>query len=140
MGGDCLKEKGVPTDRLRVVRNWVGLSKIKLIAQYFEYRAELGVSNSTFVILYSGNIGLGRALDLVFDAACDLEVSGKELIFVIADEGPEKAASRTPVPTLLKCDLYHFSLKQSFANYLGLQMRMCFLRKQELLVRCGISS
>lgn len=84
-----LELKGVPSDRLSVVRNWVDLAKIKPSSCPSTYRKELGFSENDFVALYAGNIGLKQGLSVVLDAAERLpDLPG--LRVVIVGDGPEK--------------------------------------------------
>ena len=84
-----LELKGVPKQRLRLVRNWVNLEKVKPLDGSPAYRRELGLSDETFVALYAGNVGPKQALPIVLDAAEHLTAETK-LVFVIAGDGPEK--------------------------------------------------
>lgn len=84
-----LISKGVQPDRISVIRNWVDLDRIYPLAGPNPFRAELGLSDKTFVVLYSGSIGLKHALDLVLDVAAKF-ANDKNFAFVIAGEGPEK--------------------------------------------------
>jgi colanic acid biosynthesis glycosyl transferase WcaI len=81
--------KGVEPGRIGLVRNWVDMSKIKPLAGPNAFRAELGLSDTAFVVLYAGNIGAKQALDLVVEAARRL-AHRTNVHFVIAGEGPEK--------------------------------------------------
>jgi colanic acid biosynthesis glycosyl transferase WcaI len=85
---DGLESKGVLLQRLSLVRNWVDLEKIKPLNRVSSYREELGLSDSSFVALYAGNIGAKQGLPLILDAAERLAVKSN-LIFVIAGNGPE---------------------------------------------------
>ncbi len=83
-----LSAKGVSSDRLSVVRNWVDLGAIKPLGRPSLLRDELGLSHE-FVILYAGSIGSKQALEVVLDAAEALR-SEVGAVFVIAGDGPEK--------------------------------------------------
>ena len=84
-----LAAKGVPADRVAVVRNWVDLDHVKPLDGISPYRRELGVAESDRVILYSGAIGAKQGLgDLV--AAARRLVRRRDIKFVIAGEGPTK--------------------------------------------------
>lgn len=85
-----LAEKGVRRERMKVVRNWVDLGRIKPQTGPNAYRAELGIADTDKVALYSGNIGAKQALEVAFEAAA-LLASRTDIWFVIAGEGPEKA-------------------------------------------------
>jgi len=85
-----LVSKGVDPRRIGIVRNWVDLGQIKPLAGPSRFRDELGLRATDFVVLYSGTIGVKQSLDIVLDAARELD--GHDIIrFVIAGEGPEKA-------------------------------------------------
>ncbi|WP_226951485.1 WcaI family glycosyltransferase [Rhizobium terrae] len=85
-----LAEKGIFTDRLSVIRNWVDLSHIYPMREVSPYRAEFGFTEEDFVVLYSGNIGAKQGLNVLLDAAERLK-DEKRIHFVIAGEGPVKA-------------------------------------------------
>lgn len=85
-----LAEKGIDPQRIAIVRNWVDLGQIKPLEGPSSLRVELGLRETDFVVLYSGTIGVKQSLDVVLDAARELD--GHETIrFVIAGDGPEKA-------------------------------------------------
>ena len=86
-----LAEKGVAGERLKVVRNWVNLSKITPQTGPNGFRKELGLSDGQFVVLYAGNLGIKQALPLIADAAERL-VGRPDITFVVAGDGPAKAA------------------------------------------------
>jgi colanic acid biosynthesis glycosyl transferase WcaI len=84
-----LAEKGVPSNRIAIVRNWVDLDAIKPLDGVSPYRKELGIGESDRVVLYSGNIGAKQGLDDLIAAAERL--SGRaDIKFLIAGEGPAK--------------------------------------------------
>ncbi|MDB5557652.1 MAG: Colanic acid biosynthesis glycosyltransferase WcaI [Enterovirga sp.] len=84
-----LQAKGVRTDRLVLLRNWVDLDQIQPLGRASRYRAELGLPKGAFVVLYAGSIGSKQALGVVLEAASDL-VDEPGAVFVIAGDGPEK--------------------------------------------------
>lgn len=86
----ALRAKGVPAQRISIVRNWVDTDKVKPAAPDPMLREALGISPSAFTVLYAGNIGPKQALPLVLDAAEEL-VERPGLEFVVAGDGPEKA-------------------------------------------------
>ena len=87
---DKLKEKGIPEDRLSVVRNWVDLKKIRPLDGANPFRQALQLGHDDFAVLYAGNIGAKQGLEIVLDAAAALQAE-PNLVFVIAGDGPEKA-------------------------------------------------
>jgi colanic acid biosynthesis glycosyl transferase WcaI len=84
-----LAAKGVPADRLLVIRNWVNTQKIKPLGRPSAYRKELGYADDDFIVLYAGQIGAKQALHVVFEAAERLAGHPK-IKFVVAGEGPLK--------------------------------------------------
>ncbi|WP_181708674.1 WcaI family glycosyltransferase [Chthonobacter rhizosphaerae] len=87
---DKLAQKGVPRERLAIVRNWVDLDHIRPLAGPNPYRSELGYSEDDFIVLYSGNIGAKQGLSVLLDAA-EMLVSDPRIKFIVAGEGPAKA-------------------------------------------------
>ena len=87
---DKLVAKGVPADRVCVVRNWTDTSAIRPLQGANAFRGELGLSEDEFVALYAGQIGAKQALHQVF-AAAEAMVDHPRLRFVIAGDGPLKA-------------------------------------------------
>ena len=83
-----LQLKSIPADRISVVRNWTDLDQIKPLDGPNAFRAELGLADGAFVVLYAGNIGAKQALHVVMDAAAEL-TGRPDIVFVIAGEGPE---------------------------------------------------
>ena len=88
-----LLEKRLPKDRLAVVRNWVDLSQVRPLTGPNRFRAELGLSDRDFVVLYAGQIGAKQALHLVLEVAEQL-MDTPGLYFVLAGDGPLKARYR----------------------------------------------
>lgn len=84
----AIERKGVPAERLILIRNWVDVARIRPLAHPNAYRDELGFGQR-FVCLYSGQIGRKQALHLVLDAAQAL-VNDPRFAFVIAGDGPDR--------------------------------------------------
>jgi len=84
-----LIEKGVEEPRLRVIRNWVDLSKIKPLEASHDYRRELDIPEEACVVGYAGSIGAKQALDVVLDAAVQL-ADDPNIVFIVAGDGPAK--------------------------------------------------
>lgn len=92
--------KGVPEERVQVVRNWVDLSRVRADLDATSYRAELSLAPDHFVVLYAGNLGAKQGVRLLLDAAERLQAA-PHVVFVIAGDGPmrsevEAAAERLP--------------------------------------------
>lgn len=86
---DRIVEKGVPLDRVSIVRNWVDLDHIHPLEGSNAYRRELGFADDDFIVLYAGNVGAKQGLGVLLGAAERL-VGNARLKFVIAGEGPAK--------------------------------------------------
>lgn len=86
---DRLTAKGVDPKHIRIVRNWVDLSKIRPMAAPNRYRDELGIAADALIVQYAGNIGAKQALEVLLDAAERL-ADDPGIMFVIAGDGPAK--------------------------------------------------
>lgn len=86
----ALQDSGVAPERLRLIRNWVDLSCIYPQRGLSQLREEIAMDEGVRIVLYAGNIGRKQALDQMVDAAA-LAQEQRDLTFVIAGEGPEKA-------------------------------------------------
>lgn len=80
--------KGVPTDKIRVIPNFVETDRITPQAKENEYRREFGLTGKT-VVMYAGNVGLSQPLDLVIDAAAAL-AHEESVVFVINGQGAKR--------------------------------------------------
>ncbi len=84
-----LADKGVASDRIAVVRNWVDLDLVKPLDGVSPYRQELGFEPGDRIVLYSGNIGAKQGFGDLIAAASELSRRA-DIKFVIAGEGPAK--------------------------------------------------
>jgi colanic acid biosynthesis glycosyl transferase WcaI len=55
-----LAVNGAPPTAIKVIRNWVNTSKIRYLDGPNAFRRQIGISESSFVVLYSGQIGPKR--------------------------------------------------------------------------------
>ncbi|MGF1479427.1 MAG: glycosyltransferase family 4 protein [Cyanophyceae cyanobacterium] len=85
-----LYNKGVPTDKIVEIPNWVDINFIKPLPKNGRFRQEHRLEGK-FVVLYSGNIALTQGLETVIEAAAELRLV-KDIVFVIV--GEEKALER----------------------------------------------
>ena len=92
---DALLAKGLPSEQVVVLRNWVDLEAIapRPRSAPNEFRTQLGFSQADFIILYAGHIGVKQSLDIVLKAARRL-VTHSSIRFVIAGDGPALAGLR----------------------------------------------
>lgn len=64
----CLRF-GVPPERVEVIENWIDLDEVKPESSQNRFRAELGLSDSDFVVLYAGTLGLLSGAESIVAAA-----------------------------------------------------------------------
>lgn len=83
-----LLDKGVPDEKIRVISNWVDTEYYKPVAKLPEILDRFGM-RGRFNILYAGTIGLAQGLEVVLDAAAQLQLSTPNAEFVLAGDGVE---------------------------------------------------
>jgi len=88
--GQKLAAKGVSSNSISILRNWVNTSKIKPLPGPNEFRQQLGLKDKDFVVLYAGHIGRKQAVDQLLLAARECR-SQDAIHFVISGDGPEKS-------------------------------------------------
>ncbi|HVX76011.1 MAG TPA: WcaI family glycosyltransferase [Bradyrhizobium sp.] len=88
---DRLAYKGVDPARIREFRNWTDTKQISPSDGTTRFRKELGLSDSDFVGLYSGTMSNKQGLDLIVEAARQLQHSNPNIRFILSGEGPHKA-------------------------------------------------
>ena len=111
--------KGVPADRIAIVRNWVDLDLIKPLEGVSPYRRELGIAESDRVVLYSGNIGAKQGFDDLIAAAERLSRRA-DIKFVIAGEGPAKLGLAARAAHLPNVGFLPFQPYARLSEFLGL--------------------
>ena len=114
-----LVEKGVAADRIAIVRNWVDLDLVKPLEGVSPYRKELGIAETDFVVLYSGNIGAKQGFDDLIDAASRL-LRRADIKFLIAGEGPAKKALAARAANLPNVRFLPFQPYARLSEFLGL--------------------
>ncbi len=85
---DNLLRKGVASDKISVIPNWVDLDAIRPVEKDNSFRKESGLQGQ-FVVLFAGNIGFAAGLECVVGAA-DLLRREPNLTFLIVGEGSAK--------------------------------------------------
>jgi colanic acid biosynthesis glycosyl transferase WcaI len=86
-----LQYKGVQAEKIREVRNWTDNLQISPSSRNTSFREELCRDSSDFVGLYSGTMSNKQGLDLIIEAAKELEQTSPQIRFVLCGEGPHKA-------------------------------------------------
>lgn len=116
---DRIVAKGVSPDRISLVRNWVDLDRIRPLQGVSPYRSELGIPEHAFVVQYAGNIGRKQGLHLLVEAAARLSEQ-RDIVFVIAGEGPEKSELEARAKDLPNVRFLGFQPEERMADFLGL--------------------
>lgn len=114
-----IADKGVVTDRITVIRNWVDVEKIRPLGRPSAYRAELGLTEGTFVALYAGALGAKQGVSLLIEAARGLR-ERTDIIFVVAGDGPMRGALEAAAVDLPNLRLLPFQPEARFSEFLGL--------------------
>lgn len=86
-----LREKGVASERLREIRNWVDTTAIDRRDRMTGIRAGLGLGESDIVVLYSGAMSRKQGLDLVVEAAGRTASAQPRVHYVLCGNGPHRA-------------------------------------------------
>lgn len=84
------KSKGVATDRVVEIRNWVDADTIYPLKDRSPYRKIWGISDDDIVALYSGNMGTKQGLEIIVEAARQIEPN-RHIKFVVCGDGPAKS-------------------------------------------------
>lgn len=87
---DILAGRGVPRDKISVVRNGVDLDEFTPSDGDNGFRAEVGISRDEFVVAYVGTVGMAHGLSSVIEAAW--ETAGEPIRYLIVGEGAEKTS------------------------------------------------
>lgn len=83
-------EHGLPPDRVSVIPNWSDGESVRPIAhERNSFRTEKGL-NGQFVVMYSGNMGMGHQFDTIVAAASRLS-RRSDVRFMFVGDGPRKA-------------------------------------------------
>lgn len=67
---DNILAKGVPNNKIRVIRNWVDIEEVRPVK--FEDNSlakELELKKDTFKIVYAGNLGMAQGIQVIIEAA-----------------------------------------------------------------------
>lgn len=85
-----LLKKGLPEVRTLLFSNWVDLSIVFPMPNPGSLRSELQISQDAVVALYSGNMGEKQGLEIVLEAAANLEGLGY-IQFVLCGDGAARS-------------------------------------------------
>ncbi len=110
--------KGVPKNKVAVIRNWVDLDMVRPVTDASAYRAELGLGPDDFIALYSGNIGAKQGVGLLVEAARRL-AGERRIVFVVAGQGPMRGEVAKAAKALGNIRLLDFQPVERFSDFLG---------------------
>ncbi|MCA9079894.1 MAG: glycosyltransferase family 4 protein, partial [Planctomycetaceae bacterium] len=82
------ERNGVPTEKIVVLPNWVDTTSIKPRTEENAFRHQHGTDR--FLVMYSGNLGVGHVLTPIIDAAEQLR-DFPDVHFLMIGEGQQKA-------------------------------------------------
>ncbi len=84
--------KGVPEEKIEVIPNWVDTSDVYPVERKDNIIFDrYNIDRNKFIISYCGNIGHTQNMDMLLDAAKELQDKLLQLLFVLIGEGAEKA-------------------------------------------------
>ena len=99
-----LAEKGVASERMRLVPNWVDLTAIRPQGPQERavnpYRRELGIADTQMLLLYSGSMNKKQGVNVLADVIRRLR-HRRDLVWLLAGEGatrPELEAATADLP------------------------------------------
>jgi putative colanic acid biosynthesis glycosyltransferase WcaI len=85
--------KGVPSENLYMLPNWVDTSIVRPLPHPSPMRREMGISRDCVVAMFSGSLGTKQGVETIIDAARTL-VDDSRLLFVICGDGASSEALR----------------------------------------------
>lgn len=92
-----LLNKGVPTEKITVVSNWIDIDRIHPIEKKDnKLYNEFSISKDKFLVVYAGNFGAAQGADIILKAANQLK-KYDDIQFVIFGGGAEYAAAKKMV-------------------------------------------
>ena len=91
-----VEEKGAPAARVHVIHNWADCEAITPGSKDNAFSRAHGLDDK-FVVMHSGNVGLSQNLDVLVDAAAQLQ-SRDRLVLAIVGDG----ARRGPLEAMVK--------------------------------------
>jgi colanic acid biosynthesis glycosyl transferase WcaI len=86
-----LTDKGVGRQKIRELRNWIDTTIITPGDRQAQFRKELDLADSDVVALYSGTMSNKQGLDLIIEAAKELDQDNNNIQFILCGEGPHKS-------------------------------------------------
>lgn len=114
-----LERKAVPPEKIRELRNWIDIRTITPGDRMTPCRAELEYGENDIVALYSGNMSSKQGLELILDAARELERDSPNLRFIMCGEGPQKSALQAMASGLRNTRFLDLQPNDKFAQLLN---------------------
>jgi glycosyltransferase involved in cell wall biosynthesis len=93
---DTLTAYGVSADKISCVPNWTDSRRIRPSSGRNSFRKVAGIPESTFVVMYSGNLGVTQQLDHLIEVADRLR-DEPDLLFVLIGGGSAEASLKAAV-------------------------------------------
>lgn len=85
-----IMEKGVPEQKIEVIYNWINEKQVQYIERDKNPLFDAyGLSRDKFYVAYSGNIGHSQNIDMLLDAAKELQ-SHAEIGFLVVGDGAQR--------------------------------------------------
>ncbi len=85
-----IRRKGVPLEKIKVVRNWIDTDKVFPIEREKNLIFDkLGITREKFLVVYAGNIGKVQGIDVIVRAAEKLK-ENVDIQFIIIGNGSEE--------------------------------------------------
>ena len=108
-----IMRKGVPEEKITVIRNWVDTDKVKYILREDNMLFDkFNLSRNKFYVLYAGNLGKVQGVDVILEAAKHIK-KYKEINFIIFGNGSEEEKLRE-IKNINNLDnLYIFDLQHN---------------------------
>lgn len=93
--GECMAEilmgKGIHPEKISVLPPWADGTKLRPLApEENGFRRELGLAGEDFVVMYSGNMGVGHRFEAILEAARRLR-QDRKIIWVFIGDGAKKS-------------------------------------------------
>jgi glycosyltransferase involved in cell wall biosynthesis len=88
---DRLVRRGVPVEKIDVIYNWCDEQAMRPAPADKALAAQLGLSSSTFTVLFAGTMGYAQSLDVVLRAAALLAERLPFVRFVLIGGGVDRA-------------------------------------------------
>ncbi len=94
-----IMKKGVPEEKIDIVRNWVEESAVKAVDRTENSLFDTyDIDRNKFYVCYSGNIGFTQNMDMLLDIAKDLKDT-REIGFILVGDGAAKAQVEERIKT-----------------------------------------